>query len=396
MVTELTRNVYWVGVVDWDLETFEGHELTTHRGSTYNSYLITDEKTVLVDAVWEPFADKFIENIMEVVNPASIDIIISNHAEVDHSGALPAILELAPNAEVIVSKRGVNITREMYNRDWELKPVTTGDRIDIGSQELLFFEAQMLHWPDSMFTYLTGSKVLMPNDAFGQHYATEFRFNDQVDSEELLYEARKYYANIVHPFNKQVVRKIDELLALELSVEMILPAHGVLWRDNPLQIVELYRRWAAQEELEPRAVILYDTMWQATRKMAEAISEGLASEGVPCKLINLAIRDRNDIVADILTAKALIVGSPTFNGSILPGVAPILEDLRGQKYRNKIGAAFGSWGWSGEAAKHISERMAAAGIEIVAEPVRAKFTPNGEELENCRELGRQVAGAIKR
>jgi anaerobic nitric oxide reductase flavorubredoxin len=394
MITELAKNVYWVGVVDWDLEAFEGHELTTHRGTTYNSYLITDEKTVLVDCVWGPFADRFIENIRELVDPAKIDIIVSNHAEVDHSGALPALVELAPNAELIVSEKGVNITKWMYHKGWKLKSVKTGDRIGIGSQELLFFEAPMLHWPDSMFTYLTGSRILMPNDAFGQHYATEHRFNDQVDQEELIWEARKYYANIVHPFSKQVVRKIDELLALELPIEMILPAHGVLWRDNPLQIVELYRRWAAQEELEPRAVVLYDTMWQATRKMAEAICEGLASKGFGCKLYNLAIRDRNDIVADMLTAKALIVGSPTFNGGILPGVAPLLEDFRGQKYRNKIGAAFGSWGWSGEAAKHISDKMAAAGIKIVAEPIRARFTPNAEDLENCRELGRQVAKAI--
>ena len=396
MITKIAENIYWVGVVDWDLESFEGHELTTHRGTTYNSYLITDKKTVLVDAVWTPFADRLISNISEIVDPASIDIVVSNHAEVDHAGALAAVMERATNAELVVSRKGAEFTQKIYQGNWDYHTVQTGDRIDIGSQELVFVEAPMLHWPDSMFTYLPGSKILMPNDAFGQHYAAGFRFNDEVDPVALEFEARKYYANIVHPFNKQVVRKIDEVLAMNLEIDMILPSHGILWRDDPLQIVRAYRRWAAQEELEPRAVVIYDTMWEATRKMADAVAEGLASEGVRADLYNFAIRDRNDIVAEMLTAKAVIVGSPTFNRGFLPALAPVFEDLKGQRYINKVGAVFGSYGWSGEAVKLIEERMRAAGIDLVAEGLRVKFTPTAEELEDCRALGRQVAEAIKK
>jgi len=392
---KLADGVYWVGVVDWGLGHFHGHELSTHRGSTYNSYLVVDDKVALVDSVLAPFADKLIDNIRKVIDPAKIDYIIANHAEPDHSGSLPAIMRLCPDATVVVSKNGARSIPGHYHEQWKFKVVGTGDSISLGRRELAFVEAPMLHWPDSMFTYLTGDNILMSNDAFGQHYATAFRFNDQVNRKELYEEALKYYANILTPYSKQVIKKIDELVNMKLPVSMIAPSHGVIWRDEPLQIVETYRKWAEQVP-QNRAVILYDTMWQATRKMAEAIGDGLRESGVDFKLFHVAVADRNDIITEIFQAKAIIIGSPTLNNGVLAMLTPILEDCRGLKFQNKIGAAFGSYGWSGESVKLIAEHLSACNIPVVAEGVRAKWQPDADDLAACRELGRQVAEAVNK
>jgi len=393
MVTELTKGVYWVGVVDWAIRKFHGQELSTHRGTSYNAYLIVDEKTVLVDTVLSPFQDKLIENIREIIDPSKIDIVVANHAETDHSGSLPAVLRHAPNATVVVSQRGRESIEGHYHQPWNFKAVKTGDTINIGEQNLVFVEAPMLHWPDSMFTYLTDSNILMPNDAFGQHYATAFRFNDQVNQEELYEEATKYYANILTPFSGLVSKKIAEVLSLNLAVDMIAPSHGVIWRKDPLQIVQKYQQWSAQEP-ENSAVILYDTMWEGTRQMAEAIGLGLAANGVPYKLFHMAVSDRNDVITEVFKTKAIIVGSPTFNQGVLPTLAPILEDLKGLKFKNKIGAAFGSYGWSGESVKIIEEHLGNSGVQLVAEGVRAKWQPKPDDLAKCRELGQKVARAV--
>ncbi|MHB1293870.1 MAG: oxygen-binding di-iron domain-containing protein [Anaerolineae bacterium] len=394
MITELAQGVYWVGVVDWGLRHFHGHELSTHRGSSYNAYLVVDEKVALIDTVWAPFRNQFMENVREIIDPARIDYMIVNHSEPDHAGSLPELMREATNAQMIVSKRGMDSVPGHFHADWPMQAVTTGERISLGKDELVFVEAPMLHWPDSMFTYLTGHAILLPNDAFGQHYATAFRFNDQVDQEELIEEAQKYYANILTPFSVQVGRKIDELLGLNLPVSMIAPSHGVIWRDNPLQIVEQYKTWAAQEP-EQSAVILFDTMWDATRHMAEAIGEGLGAEGIPFKLFHMAVSDRNDVLAEVFKAKAILVGSPTLNRGLLPTITPILEDLKGLRFQHKIGAAFGSNGWSGEAVKQIEDHLTACKIELAAPGVLAKWQPNANELEDCRALGRAVAQRIK-
>ena len=394
MVAELTKGVYWVGVVDWGLRHFHGYELSTHRGSTYNSYLIVDEKIALVDTVWGPFQDQLIENIREVVDPAKIDIVVANHAETDHSGSLPAVMRNTPNATVVVSNRGEESVEGHYHQPWKFKKVKTGEKINIGRSDLIFVEAPMLHWPDSMFTYLTGKDILMPNDAFGQHYATAFRFNDQVDREELYQEAIKYYANILTPFSNLVTKKIEEVLALKLPVKMIAPSHGVIWRQDPLQIVKKYQEWAAQVP-ERSAVILYDTMWEGTRRMAKAIGDGLAAEGVPSKIFYMAVSDRNDVITEIFKAKAIIVGSPTLNQGLLPTIAPILEDLRGLRFQNKIGAAFGTYGWSGEGVKLIEEHFSRCKIPVVAQGIRAKWQPKSADLADCEKLGRTVAQAVK-
>jgi flavorubredoxin len=394
MVTELTKGVYWVGVVDWGIRHFHGHELSTHRGTTYNSYLIVDEKIALVDTVWGPFQEQVLENIREVVNPAKIDIVVANHSEPDHSGGLPAVMRQTPQATVVVSPRGEESVEGHYHQPWKFRKVKTGEKISLGSCEMVFVEAPMLHWPDSMFTYLTGKEILMPNDAFGQHYATAFRFNDQVNQEELYTEALKYYANILTPFSSLVTKKIEEVLALKLPVKMIAPSHGVIWRQDPLQIVKKYQEWAAQVP-EKSAVILYDTMWEGTRRMGEAVGEGLAAEGVPFKLFPMAVSDRNDVITEVFKSKAVIVGSPTLNQGLIPTITPILEDLKGLKFQNKIGAAFGSYGWSGESVKLIEEHLTRCKIPLAAQGVRAKWQPKPADLEECRKLGRAAAKAIK-
>ena len=394
MVTELTKGVYWVGVVDWGIRHFHGHELSTHRGTTYNSYLIVDEKIALVDTVWGPFQERVLENIRRVIDPAKIDIVVANHSEPDHSGGLPAVMRQTPQATVVVSPRGEESVEGHYHQPWKFRKVKTGEKISLGGCEMVFVEAPMLHWPDSMFTYLTGKEILMPNDAFGQHYATAFRFNDQVNQEELYTEALKYYANILTPFSSLVTKKIEEVLALKLPVKMIAPSHGVIWRQDPLQIVKKYQEWAAQVP-EKFAVIFYDTMWEGTRRMGEAVGEGLAAEGVPFKLFPMAISDRNDVITEVFKSKAVIVGSPTLNQGLIPTITPILEDLKGLKFQNKIGAAFGSYGWSGESVKLIEEHLTRCKIPLAAQGVRAKWQPKPADLEECRKLGRAAAKAIK-
>ncbi len=394
MHTQLAKGVYSVGVVDWNLRHFHGFELSTHRGSSYNAYLVIDEKIALIDTVWTPFQDQLLENIKELIDPAKIDYVVANHAEVDHSGSLPAIMRAAPLATLVVSKRGAESIPGHYHQPWTMHAVQTGDKISLGSTDLVFVEATMLHWPDSMFTYLTEHNILFSNDAFGQHYAASSRFNDEVDQAELYAEAQKYYANILTPFSGLVIKKIEELLALNLPVTMIAPSHGIIWRQDPLQIVKQYQRWAEQTP-EPTAVILYDTMWEATRRMAEAIGQGLQAEGITYKSFLMSNTDRNDAIAEVFKAKAIIVGSPTLNNGLLPTLMPILEDLRGLKFKNKLGAAFGSYGWSGECVKLLEEHLGACKIPVAVPGVKAKWQPTADDLAQCEALGKALAAAIK-
>jgi len=393
MVTELKEGVYWVGVVDWELRHFHGHELSTHRGSTYNSYLIVDEKVALVDTVWTPFREQLIRNIREIIDPAKIDIVVINHAEVDHTGGLPEVIRHAPNATLVVSKRGAETVPGHFHQGWDLKPVGTGDRISLGKNELVFIEAPMLHWPDSMFTYLTGHNILMSNDAFGQHYATAMRFNDQVNQEELYEEALKYFVNIITPFSGFVIKKIDELLAMDIPIDIIASSHGVIWRSEPIQIVKKYQQWAAQEP-EPTAVILYDSMWHATRRMAEAIGDGIVAGGVEHKILNVGIADRNDALVDVFKSRAVLVGSSTVNNGLLPSMWPILSEMKGLKFKNKLGAAFGSYGWSGEGVKIIEQWFAECKIPLLREGIRCKWQPAADDLDACRAFGREIAEAV--
>ena len=394
MLTEIAPGVFWVGAVDWALRRFHGHELSTNHGSTYNAYLIIDDKVTLIDTVWGPFQDVLMKNISEIIDPSKIDIVVASHAEVDHSGSLPEVLRHCPEADVIVSQRGLESIPGHYRQPWRFKAVKTGDSVSIGKRTLQFIEAPMLHWPDNLFTYLEGDGVLFSSDAFGEHYAMSGRFNEQANQDVLNWEAVKYYANILNPFAVMVGRKIDELSSLGLPINIIAPSHGVIWRHDPMQIVKKYREWAEQKP-ECSAVIVYDTMWQATRHMAEAVGEGLSEGGVPFKMYNASTADRNNVMTEIFLSKAVILGSPTFNQGMLPTMAPVLEDMKGLKFKNKIGAGFGTYGWSGEVVDVLENYLKACQIELAALGVKAKWRPGPEELEACRGLGRTMAEACK-
>lgn len=386
-------NIFWVGIKDWELKRFHGEELSTHRGSTYNSYLIKDKKIALVDTVWTPFHEIHLEKLESEIGLKNISLIVVNHCEQDHGGGLPYLLEKIPGTPVYCTKNGAMMMKKHFHRDWNFNIVKTGDSVDLGEYKLVFVEMQMLHWPDSMATYVAGANVLLSNDAFGQHYASPHMFNDQVDQCELYQEAIKYYANILAPFSKMAKAKIKEVTGLGLPIEMIAPSHGVIWRDNPLQIVEKYALWA-DDYHEDTVVVLYDTMWGATKKMALAIAAGLAKKGVGVRVINAGKTDRNDVITEIFKARGVIVGSSTINKGILSDVAALLEMVKGLRFQNKIGAAFGSYGWSGESVKILEERLKESGIEIVAEGIKAHYDPTSEDLGSCEALGEAFAAKL--
>jgi len=388
---KISDTVSWVGKIDWELNRFHGDEYSTHKGSSYNSYLIRDEKTVLIDTVWAPFSKEFVANLKKEIDLNKIDYIIANHSEIDHSGALAELMEEIPDTPIYCTKNGAKILKGHHHKDWNFVEVKTGDTLDIGKNKLIFVEARMLHWPDSMMTYMSGENILFSNDAFGQHYASELMYNDKVDNDELYDEALKYYANILTPFSKFVVNKIEEVVALNIPIEMICPSHGIIWRDNPLQIVNKYMDWAKNYQ-ENQIAIVYDTMWNGTRRMAEAIAEGIKSKDkdVDIKLFNCAKRDKNDIITEVFKSKMILVGSSTINSGILTATAGILEMIKGMKFTNKKAAAFGSYGWSGEAVKIITEQLKEAKFDVVNDGIRELWNPDEEALERCREFGRNL------
>ncbi|WP_160689755.1 anaerobic nitric oxide reductase flavorubredoxin [Clostridium sp. C2-6-12] len=395
MSFKINDTVTWVGKIDWDLKKFHGDEYSTHRGSSYNSYLIRDEKTVLIDTVWEPFTKEFITNLKKEIDIQKIDYIVINHSEVDHSGALVDLMREIPNTPIYCTKSGARILKGHYHQEWNFVEVKTGDTLELGKHTLTFIEAPMLHWPDTMFTYLSGENMLFSNDGFGQHYASEFMYNDKVDQTELYQEALKYYANILTPFSKQVISKIQEILKLNLPIDMICPSHGIIWREDPIQIVNKYLEWA-NEYKENQITIVYDSMWNATRRMAESIAEGIKSinKDVTIKLINSAKSDKNDIVVESFKSKIVLMGSSTINNGVLSSTAAILEMLKGFRFRGKKAAAFGSYGWSGEAVKIMTEELEKGGFEIVSSGIKELWNPDEEALNRCREFGKSIAEAI--
>jgi len=392
---KVKNNVQWVGKIDWELMRFHGNEYSTHRGTTYNSYLVREQKTALIDTVWAPFAKEYVAKLAAQIDLKQIDFVIANHAEVDHSGALPELLRLIPGTPVYCTANGAKSLKGHYHQDWNFKTVKTGDRLPLGAKELVFVEAPMLHWPDSMFCYLTQDNVLFSNDAFGQHYASEYLFNDLVDQNELFVEALKYYANILTPFSALVQKKIAEFLSLQLPLDVICTSHGVIWRDRPAQIVEKYLAWADGYR-EDQISIVYDTMWNGTRVMAEAIAQGIGSADprVRVKLFNAAQRDKNDIVAEIFKSKAVVMGSPTVNKGILTSLAGLLEEIRGLSFKGKKAAAFGCYGWSGESPALLQESLRKAGFQVVEEGLKALWNPNEESRRQCLEYGRRLAAAL--
>ncbi|MEA5007712.1 anaerobic nitric oxide reductase flavorubredoxin [Clostridium tyrobutyricum] len=395
MGKKITDKVTWVGKVDWGLKRFHGDEYSTHKGSSYNSYLIRDKKTVLIDTVWQPYDKEFVSRLKEEIDLKEIDYIIANHNEIDHSGALPELMREIPGTPIYCTKNGAKIIKGHYHEDWNFVEVKTGDTLDIGQNKLIFVEAPMLHWPDTMFTYLTGENILFSNDGFGQHFATELLYNDKVDQGELYEQAIKYYANILNPFSTFVKKKINEILKLNLPLSMICPSHGVIWRENPAQIVEQYLKWADSYQ-EDQITFIYDTMWNSTRKMAEAIAEGIheVSPSTVIKLMNSAKYDKNDIITEVFRSKAILVGSPTINNGYLFSIGGIVEMIKGLKFKGKSASAFGSYGWSGEVVKQLTKALEESGFKIVDNGHRSLWIPDEKELDVCREYGRQFVKSL--
>jgi len=391
---EILPGIYSVGVLDWNVRNFHGHTYTTQRGSSYNSYLIVDEKIALVDTVYGPFSQELIENIREVVPPEKIDYIIANHVETDHSGALPMLMQLCSKAKVLGTAKCKEGLYKHYYGNWDFQVVKTGDQLKLGKRTLTFLEAPMIHWPDSMFTYCRQDSLLMPNDAFGQHYATSERFDDQVDQCSLMDEAEKYYANILWPLGPVILKKIEEVQKLNIPIKMIAPSHGVIWRKEPEKIISSYISWASGQT-DKKVVIVYETMWGATAMIAAKIAEGIIAAGIPVKLYNVAGSDRTEIITRMLTAKGFLFGSSTHDNDMLPNIAAFLEIVKGLKPKGRQVGFFGSYGWAGGAVKEMQEALKDSGVEISAAGVSIKYVPDKEELKACFEFGNQFAKLLK-
>ncbi|ELQ6225383.1 anaerobic nitric oxide reductase flavorubredoxin [Cronobacter turicensis] len=395
MNIHVKNNIFWVGQRDWEVRDFHGTEYKTLKGSSYNSYLIREEKNVLIDTVDHKFSRDFVNNLRSEIDLADIDYIIINHAEEDHAGALSELMNCIPDTPIYCTANGIDsINGHHHHPEWNFNVVKTGDSLDIGNgKKLIFVETPMLHWPDSMMTYLTGDAVLFSNDAFGQHYCDEHLFNDEVDQAELFEQCQRYYANILTPFSRLVTPKITEILGFNLPVEMIATSHGVVWRDNPAQIVELYLKWAADCQ-EDRITIFYDTMSGNTRLMADAIAQGIneVDPRVAVKIFNVARSDKNEILTHVFRSKGVLVGTSTMNNVMMPKIAGLVEEMTGLRFRNKRASAFGSHGWSGGAVDRLSTRLQDAGFEMSLS-LKAKWRPDLDALEICREHGREIARA---
>lgn len=392
MKKHIKNNVYWVGKTDWELRKFHGNEYSTHKGSTYNSYLIKEEKTVLIDTVWAPFKEEFVENLAKEIDLQSIDYIVVNHGEVDHSGALMSLMEHIPDTPIYCTANAVKSLKGQYHKDWNFNIVKTGDKIDIGGgKELIFVEMSMLHWPDSMATYLTGDNILFSNDAFGQHLATESLFNDEVDQCELFAESIKYYANILTPFSAVLRRKLDEITSLNLQIDIIATSHGVVWRDNPMQIVEQYVKWA-NDYKENQITVIYDTMWNGTKTLAENIAKGLkkADPDAVVKVFNLAKTDENDLVTEVFKSKLVVLGSPTMANTVLHSVAGFIHLLKQMRFKGKKAAAFGCYGWSGESVKVLNESLSGAGFEVITDGLKNLWNPDTDAKKAAEEFGKSL------
>jgi len=389
---QISEHVYWVGAIDWAIRDFHGY--LTERGTTYNAYLIIADKVTLIDTVKAPFRQELLARIATVIDPKRIDYIISNHAELDHSGCLPDIIRAVEPEKVFASTLGVKALAEHFHLQYNFIPVKDGETLSLGNLRVTFAETRMVHWPDSMFTFLHDDGVLFSNDAFGMHLADTARFDDEVAHDVLFHQSAKYYANILLPLSAIIAKTLEKFNELQLDLRMIAPDHGPVWRKNFHEIVEWYTRWTKQQR-NKNAVIVYDTMWQSTAKMAQAVSEGLTSGGIPVRLLPLGSSHRSDVATALLDAGALLIGTPTLNNNMFPTMADVLTYLKGLKPRNLLGAAFGSYGWSGEAVRQVNEILTAMDVALVNEGVKVKFIPDHAALTQCFALGQQVAEALR-
>jgi len=389
--TQIGPGIYNVGVADWNIRDFHGY--STDVGTTYNAFLVMDEKIALVDSVKKEYADQLLDNIARIVDPRKIDYVISNHTEMDHSGSLARIMHrVGEDKPLYCSKMGVKNLARHFPQKWNYQAVGSGDELKIGKRTLRFLETRMIHWPDSMFTYLVEDGVLFSSDGFGQHYAGPEKFDDQV-GDRIMVHAKKYFANILLLYSSHIEKLIRQVADMNLDIRIICPDHGVIWRREPAKIVQAYLQWCRQEP-EKKAVVIYDTMWHSTEKMAEAINAGILAEGVASKPLNLRAWHRSEVMTELFDARAVAVGSPTLNNGLFPTVADFLCYMRGLKPRNKIGAAFGSYGWSGEAVKLIEDELKEMKIDLIQPGLKVQFVPEKSVLTVCNEFGRNIGRAV--
>ena len=389
---QITDGVYDVGVTDWNVRDFHGY--STDLGTTYNSFLIVDEKTALIDTVRKEFSDQLLDNIAAVMDPKKIDYVISNHTEMDHSGGLARVMhKIGEDKPVYTSKMGRKNLPLHFQQKLNYHTVANGEVLSLGKRSLTFLETRMIHWPDSMFTYLNEDKILFSSDGFGQHYAGPEKFDDEV-GDKIMAHAKKYFANILLLYSSHIQKLLDNVLGLGLEFNMICPDHGVIWRKDPAKIVDAYVRWCRQEPRK-KAVVVYDSMWHSTEKMANAVVSGINKEGVTAKPFHLRKTHRSEIMLELFDARAVVIGSPTLNNQLFPTLADFLTYMKGLKPLNKIGAAFGSYGWSGEAVKMINKELEAMKFDVVDPGLRVQYVPDKEALKSCYELGRKIGKAVK-
>ncbi len=388
---EISKDIYSVGAIDWNIRDFHGY--STEKGSTYNAYLIVDEKVVLIDTVKREFTDRMLENISSVIDPKRIDIVISNHTEMDHSGGLPRVMHyIGEDKPVYCSKMGLKNLSRHFTSNLNLQPVENGSELNIGKRTLTFLETRMLHWPDSMFTYDKMDKILFSSDAFGQHYAGFETFDDRV-GDEIMHHAKKYFANILLLYSPLILKLIEKVTEMGLEIKTICPDHGIIWRSDPAKIINAYVEWSKQEN-KKKAVVVYDTMWHSTEIIAEHIAEGIASQGVEVRPFHIRSSDRSEIMTEVLDAKAVVFGSPTLNNTIFPTVADVLTYMKGLKPKNKLGAAFGSYGWSGEAVAEIRGNLENMGMEIIDPGLRIQYVPDDKGNDEAYEYGQKIGKAV--
>ncbi len=392
-IKELARGVYSVGAIDWDIRDMHGY--STNRGTTYNAFLIIDEKVTLIDTVKHTCRDQLFANIREIIEPEKIDYIVANHIEMDHTGCLQEIMELVKPEKLICSTMGKKVLLDHFHReDWPYEVVKSNAEISLGKRTLQFIETRMLHWPDSMFTYVKEDGLLFSSDAFGQHLASSEMFDDEVDFSKLMYECGKYYANILYPFSPLVKKLIGTLEEMKLELKMIAPDHGILWRSHIPEIIEAYRGWSSGKA-KNRVLIIYETMWESTRKMAYAINHGLQEhKELSVSMINLKSAHYSDVVAEVLDAKAIVLGSSTLNNGMLPTMNTFIYYMKGLKPFNKYAAAFGSFGWSGEAVGMLNDICTDLKLDIIEEGLKNKFIPSEEVLNQCVEMGRRIGEKV--
>jgi flavorubredoxin len=387
---ELKKGIYWVGAIDWNVRDFHGYSVPF--GTTYNAYLILDEKNVLVDTVKAPFYLEMLGRISEIVDPSKIDTIIANHVEMDHSGSLPQIVERIGNPTVITSERGKKGLEKYYQRSMNFRTVRTGDTISIGHRTLTFIEAPMLHWPDSMFTYVKEDRVLLPNDAFGQHIASTKRFEDEV-GDEVMKHAAKYYANILWPLAPLILKKVDEVVKMGIPIDMIGPSHGLIWRKEPGRIIQAYVEWS-QGKANNKILVIYDTMWGSTESMAKAILKGLIEDGAEVKLLHLRSNHRSDIIEEMLEAKGVLLGSPTLNNGMFPTMGDFLTYMKGLRPKGKVFGLFGSYGWGGGAIKEMRKNLEQEKFEVWEKELGFQYLPDPEELKMAIQFGKEFARKV--